>query len=217
MEPRERMMLKPNISLALLVGIPLAVCLMSLLLVGGCGKKPPVPPAPPKEAAVPEEEAAPSTVDAFLDAAKGNASAVSADNLGKLYVPGLVLLLVAVAVKFLFGSWRDAFIAAGLGGALSAGAVLLTDYSRVVLLIPACGLAILIACGIRKVVEWRTGFRAWRASAGVIEEADTGPQSTGQRIKNTFKTAGLGPVLDPALKPLEKLWKKQQESRTSQE
>ena len=205
--------MRPNLAIALMVSIPLLICLMALLLGGGCGKKPPVPPAPPEEAA-PAEEAPPSTVVAFLDAAKGNASAVSADNLGKLYVPGLVILLVGIAVKFLFGSWRDAFIAAGLGVALSAGAVLLTDYSRVVLLIPACGLAILIACGIRKVVEWRTGFRAWRASAGVIEEADTGPQSTGQRIKNTFKTAGLAPVLDPALKPLEKLWKKQQESRT---
>lgn len=182
--------------------------ILLLLVVGvGCRKQPATPP--PMSDVTTAKEVKPGWVDPFLDAAKGNVSAISADNLGKFYVSGLVILLVAVGVKLFTGSWRDAFIVSALGMLPSVGAVLLTDYPRVVLLVPLCGLAVLIAYGVRRAVEWRIGYRAWVASATVTEAKDTGPHSLGQRTKNMFKDAGIANILDKALKPLEKLWEKQ--------
>ena len=205
--------MRHNIHLVILVG--LTVIVIGLLPLAGCKKKA-VPP-PPKDAATAKEVPAPAApfpgaakaVGILADAAKGDVSAASAGKLGDLHVSGLVLLLLGVAAKFLFGSWRHAGAVVALGLGLSAGAVLLTDYPRVVLLVPLCGLALLIAFCVKKGIEWRTGYRAWTASADVIEKADTGPRSVGQRIKDKFVEAGVSGVLDKALKPLEALWDKE--------
>ena len=179
------------------------------LIVGaGCRKRAETPPPPLPDVAT-AKEVKPLWVDPFLDAAKGDVSVRSADNLGKFYVSGLVILLAAIGVRLFTGSWKDALIVSGLGTVPAVVAVLLTDYPRVVLLVPACGLAILITHGIKRLVEWRTGYRAWQATAEVIEKEDTGKNSIGQRIKDKFKEAGIADTLDKALEPLEKLWKKQ--------
>lgn len=226
-------MLRPNLAVALMVSIPLLVCLMALLV--GCGKG--TPPAPPKETAAPGEEATPKpaapfqqdggsgvvekTVDKVAGAAKDEVTKLSAEKLGNLHISGLSLLLLTVAARFLFGSWRQALFIPATGITISAGAVLLTDYPRVVLLIPLAWVVVLIAEFIRKAVEWHRKAKGFDATANVIEAADTGPLSAGQLIKNKVVEAGYANVVDVALKPLEKIWKQfnqqQQQQQQKQE
>lgn len=152
------------------------------------------------------KEEKPSWVDPFLDAGKGKISAASVAKLGELHISGLALLALCTALRFLAGKWKPAVITFGLGILAAACAVLLTDYPRVVLIIPICGLAVLIGYAVKLILEWWTGYRAFVAVSGEIEAADTGKVSLGQLVKNRFKEAGLTSVIDKALKKVEKLW-----------
>lgn len=188
------------------------------LMVAGCRKKA-TPPAPPKDAvAVQNKEPAPvanpfpdvagKAVEKIADTAKGGVSAFTAEKLGNLHLSGLALLILAILAKFLFGSWKHSLAVTLLGLVPSIVAVVLTDYSRVVLILPACGVVILIALGIRQVILWRAGYKGFNAVGNVIETADTGEDSLGQRIKNRIAESDWSAIVDKALKPLEKIWEK---------
>jgi prophage antirepressor-like protein len=103
---------------------------------------------------------------------------------------------------------KDAYIAAGLGVVPTVLAVLLTEYSRVVLLVPLSGLALLTLWIIRRIGEWRTKANGFDAASTVIEDADTGPKSLGQIMKDRIKETTKSGIIDKALKPLEEQWGK---------
>lgn len=199
--------------------ISLAILLTCLAAISGCrSKQAPVKDATSKDAMMAEEVTAPvgspfrdaagRTADLIADAAREQPSILSTDKLGQLHISGFALLCIAIAARFLFGTWRDAYIAAGLGVVPSVLAVLLTEYSKVVLLVPACGLSLLALAVYRRVSLWRTKAVGFDATATVIEEADTGSKSLGQLMKNRIAETEVSSVIDKALKPLEKLWKK---------
>lgn len=219
--------MRPNLALALMVTSPLLVGLMSVL--AGCGGKA-APTVPPKEAATAEgEKAKPAapfqqggpgiverTVGKVAGAAKDEVTKLSAEKLGDLHISGLYLLLLTIVARFLFGSWKQALLIPATGITISAGAVLLTDYPRVVLLIPLGWVVVLIAELARKAAGWRQKAKGFDAVAGVIEDADTGPRSAGQLIKNKVNEAGFAAVVDVALKPLEEIWKKLKQQEPAQ-
>jgi hypothetical protein len=144
---------------------------------------------------------------AVSSASQASLSAVTQDALGKLHVSGIILICLGLAARLFFGTWRDALLTVVLGLVPSIGAVLLSDYGAIVLLFPACGFVFLAAWGVRKVIEWRTGCKAFAAVADTIESADTGEKSFGQTIKNYIKKSGVSEVVDKALSPLEEAWK----------
>lgn len=191
--------------------ICLSVMLMALIMFPGCRKNAPLP-NPPKDAATAEEPDKPAVAapfQKFAAATSGTLSAASADKVGDLHIPGVVLLGICMAVWFLTRSWKTTLLCFFLGGASGAFAVLLTDYPKVVLLIPLCGLAFLIGCAVKTTIEWWTGYQAWKAVSTEIEVADTGKRSLGQLVKDRFAEAGLTPILEKALKMMEKIWSKQ--------
>lgn len=187
----------------------LPTLLLILMLAGfsGCVKNDP-PETQPKDA-VTAKEPVPFWKRPFQRKAAAVISSVTnTDKAVGLGVSGFALLILCAAVKFLSGSWRPAFVILGMGIATSACAVLLDQYSWVVLLIPIAGLAVLA----KYVIDWWTGYRAWVVSSTEIENADTGEKSVGQRIKDRFAEAGLAPRLEKAVKMMEKLWAKQEPS-----
>lgn len=195
----------------------LALVLGALIVCSGCGKQP--APNPTSKDAATAKEAVTPTADPFQDAARKTAaviadaareqpSVISTESLERLHISGLALLFVAVAARFLFGRWKDAYIATGLGIIPSVLAVLLTEYSRVVLLVPLCGMALLAFVVYRKVTEWRTKARGFDATSTIIEKADTGPKSLGQLMKDRIGETGVSEVIDKALTYMEKLWGK---------
>ena len=206
-----------------IVIISLSILLAGLLVISGCRNKP-APVETRKDAVMVEEVTAPAAdpfQDAFsrdglarktaaivADAAREQPSVISTESLERLHISGLALLFVAVAARFLFGRWKDAYIATGLGIIPSVLAVLLTEYSRVVLLVPLCGLALLAVFVLKRVAEWRTKAKGFDATATVIEDADTSKYSLGQLMKDKIKESGFASIVDKALKPLEALWAK---------
>lgn len=192
------------------VMICLSVMLMALIMSPGCRRAAPLP-NPPKDAATAEEPDKPAVAapfQKFAAATSGTLSAVSAARVNALHIPGVVLLGICMAVWYVTRSWKTTLLCFLLGVSSGACAVLLTDYPRVVLLIPLCGLAFLAAYGVQIVIEWWTGYRAWKAVATEIELADTGKRSLGQLVKERFAESGLTPVLEKALKKMEKIWDK---------
>lgn len=203
----------------IVVFMSLTVIVMGLMVLPGCRNKAAAPePVKPtanateSPAALPQEEVQPPTASPFqkfADATSGTLTAASADKVADLHIPGIVLLGICMSVWYLTRSWKTTLLCFGLGVAVGACGVLLSDFPKVVLLIPLCGLAVLIAYGVKVVFEWFTGYRAWKAVSTEIESADTGSFSLGQLIKDRFKEAGLAPVLDKALGLMEKIWKVQ--------
>ncbi len=195
----------------------MSIMLAGLISISGCRKAATAPAArkdvvTTKEAAVndssPFQDAARKTVTAVSNVAREQPSILSADSLSRLHISGLALLFVAVAARFLFGRWKDAYIATGLGVVPSVLAVLLTEYSRVVLLVPLCGLVILGVAAYRRIATWRMEAKGFEAASVIIEKADTGPKSLGQLMKDRIAESGVSGVVDKALKPLEAQWAK---------
>ncbi|MCD7896358.1 MAG: hypothetical protein LUG50_06740 [Planctomycetaceae bacterium] len=199
--------------------ISLSILLGGLILFTGCHKSPTAPPPVPPKDAVTAKEAVPVATDPFHDVARKTAaviadtareqpSIISTESLERLHISGLALLFVAIAARFLFGRWKDAYIATGLGVIPSVLAVLLTEYSRVVLLVPLCGLALLTLVVYRRLAEWRTKAQGFDAASTVIEKADTGPSSLGQLMKDRIAETPVAGIVDKALTYMEKLWTK---------
>ena len=190
----------------------MAAAALGGLLVPGCQKRQPAihhdTEAVSSETVFPSEgtfEKISAVADMSL---KGQPSKVSTDNLGRLHISGIALVFVALTARFLFGSWKDAYIAAGLGSIPSVLAVLLTEYSRVVLLIPLCWIGILAFIAYQKLAEWRTKAKGFEAASTIIEKADTGSRSLGQLMKDRIAESGSDSVIDKALPYMEKLWGK---------
>lgn len=142
-----------------------------------------------------------------VDSLKDTLSPDNARRLDNLYVSGAIILLCALLTRFVFaGSWRDAVIISCVGLIPSAGAFLLSAYPRAILLIPAFAALFLLATLTRRVMEWWTGYRAWIVTSAVIEKADTGAASSGQKIKNRLGKADKTGLLDKALKFAEGFW-----------
>lgn len=186
--------------------------ILTCLFIAGCrNSKPSRVEAPPKETAT-VGEGRPAVVDPFqrlAAATSGTLSAASAEKVNQLHISGVALLGICAAVWYVSRSWQTIAMVFVLGISSGACAVLLTDYPKVVLLIPLCVLAVLVAYGIQIIIEWWTGYRAWKAASTEIELADTGEKSLGQRIKDRFAAAGLTPILNKGLKVMEKIWAKQ--------
>lgn len=192
----------------------LSLCLLTCICVGslvfpGCRKAPtPVAPAQQhqQQPTVPEE-AVPGIPDyPFRAAVERTLTATSASGVTNMYVSGIISVVAALGMRLITGKWKDAGYAVAICAAASAVAVLLADFSGVVLIAPVALVVVLICVFIKRVVEWWTGYRAWREAATQIEASDTGPNSLGQRMKNQFKSAGLAPKLAKALEPLEAEW-----------
>jgi hypothetical protein len=200
--------------------IVLAVSVVLPLVIVGC-RRPSLfrrpaaaPSSAPATAPELQQETSPDSGGSFQEGIQGisritgaTLSAASREALERLHISGIVLLVGAVAARFLFGSWRDAAYVCLVGLVPSIGAILLADYGAVVLLFPAAGVVAALALGVKYVVEWRTGYRAFKAVAEVIEREDDGDYSAGKAIKKAVKSSTLSAIVDKALAPVEKLWK----------
>lgn len=180
--------------------------MLAMCLCVGCRQQS-TPIAPPTTPIQREEVKAPA-LDTFLDATKDTLNASSAENVGNYYVSGFTLLLLALGVRAVSGSWKAAVITVILGSGLGAVGVLLENYARVVLLIPLCGLGMLLIYATKKIAEWRTGYSAFNAAATTFETADIGPNSNGKKAKTLLANSDVAELIEQALIPLRKLWER---------
>jgi hypothetical protein len=149
----------------------------------------------------------PSGVEAVVHAAQSaSISDVTANALSRLHLPGFALIGFALAARLIFGNWKDAALAGVLGLVPSIGAILLTDFPATALLVPLCGVVLLIVYVLKKFAEWHTGYKAWRDVSSAIEATDSGPRSTGGDVKGIFERLGLKPHLNDAVKMMEREW-----------
>jgi hypothetical protein len=132
---------------------------------------------------------------------KGSSAALE-----KLHLSGLALLGIALLARLLFGTWKAAFGAAALGLVPSVGAILLTDFPAVTLLVPIIGVVLLVLYAIRSFADWHTGYKAWKDLSIAVEASDVGAQSMGHKVKDVFEKLGLKPSLDKAVKMMEPTW-----------
>lgn len=179
-----------QISIAAIIGLCLAVCLVSL----GCSRRSKVTTPTPVQ-----QEASKPLALPFLGDDISPASAPTLAGLQPFYRWGFILLVAGALAGAVCRSWRVAGSFAGSGILGISIAVLFSENPRASLVLPVICTGVLVVVllwlAVKYLVKLWQGYRAVEKIVPTVEELDTGPKSPGRKLKKALEIKGVDGVV----------------------